>query len=1148
MAKIRDSYYKKLAQVESSPNDQYNEESGAAGIYQFTESTWKDWVDRLGLDYTLDDRFDARKSNAVVKKFTESNKNFLESRLGREIGEGELYLAHFLGPAGAVKMLSNLNKTIDQTNNYALGSNTNRNVLLHKDQTPKTNAEVLEWANSKFGASSNIPHPSQDAPESASSSLSFTDTYKPTPPIKLDRDQLDKIFQESQKTDLQAFIDPIKSVKFKDGGNMKQPGPGKGKKKTKKQKKQEYENYLRQNPNAGNPDPEELQKNMKKESRFGDFSPEVLEALTSQFDYLRNRFNSENYDNVLDLQGPYFRDQLRSNRKSLREKVTDKIKDEFEDFVNANRVDRGQEPVKSARRILNEQRKDKPLDVRKANRQASSRLAQVEYNLNNMRFKPTDSSTRYDSTNNIYYINENEFDKNTFLSDFINTKGSLLNSLSGELGEFLRDSGKTQVSNKQKYFTREFPYLEKAADRDYYDRFNKGKNHWALYTNLDYLMQNNSMDEIKEMIKTNPEKYRDLNTAVNTWDFDDVKKITYKDGGLLTQFNTGGKHEENPLGGIPQGPQALVEEGETRNGDYIFSDSLFLDDNIIKKFNLGGLAKPGMSIADYTKAVNAPLEERPFDKVEKGSAQRLINQAKLANEYMRLGGKMKKSKDVYVTGGKINPYLQAATMLTSMLPEGEVQRTANSAVQGAGIGTMIAPGIGTAIGAIGGAGIGLAKELMGPKYKDVEAEAHMKKYSNHMKMGGKIYDDGGPIEDAVLAYLKANNGDNYVTLQRQLDAKMADPDYDVRKDPAYKAVIDRMMRENQGQEFNTLDPTGIFGDIERDKMLYNAMDSASINAANPKEEYSRGLNDNVASIYSDTPFMGTGNSTPTPESRPLLDKVPVTPAGIERAIDFEADPFDVYDTGDIDKFLDTFNTPEELDLIPFTQKREDSSNNEDNNDNKIKFDPNDLLRFAPTVSNLSRLINAPDAEVERLDRLDNRYKKDLFDVQTPLNELRNQAGATRRAIQNTAMGSAGVARANLLAADLNTKKGIGNVFAIGDNVNRQQNQIEQEFNRGTDQFNIGQSNNEKQINAGNRAAAFMYRDALKAGIGEQLGQMGTEESLHEAIQNALGYDRRGRKVSKYGGILSDMFSQIQGENKLSDATINYLKQYGYGDQ
>jgi hypothetical protein len=54
--------------------------------------------------------------------------------------------------------------------------------------------------------------------------------------------------------------------------------------------------------------------------------------------------------------------------------------------------------------------------------------------------------------------------------------------------------------------------------------------------------------------------------------------------GLVTKFENGGLHEENPLGGIPlgigpNGKPNLVEEGETKWNDYIFSNVYDMDGN-----------------------------------------------------------------------------------------------------------------------------------------------------------------------------------------------------------------------------------------------------------------------------------------------------------------------------------------------------------------------------------------------------------------------------------------------------------------------------------------------------------------------------------------------------------------------------------------
>ena len=62
----------------------------------------------------------------------------------------------------------------------------------------------------------------------------------------------------------------------------------------------------------------------------------------------------------------------------------------------------------------------------------------------------------------------------------------------------------------------------------------------------------------------------------------------YAYGGIkpkLTEFNEGGSHEDSPIGGVPQGINKsngqpnLVEQGETKFKDYIFSDRLKMKDS-----------------------------------------------------------------------------------------------------------------------------------------------------------------------------------------------------------------------------------------------------------------------------------------------------------------------------------------------------------------------------------------------------------------------------------------------------------------------------------------------------------------------------------------------------------------------------------------
>lgn len=113
-------------------SDAKSQVSSAAGLFQFTKGTWLQLVklhgEKYGLgayanlihktsrgEYTVSDpetrqhilslRKDPALSSLIAGEYAKDNRHWLEKSLGRKVGSTELYLAHFLGPAGAVKLL-----------------------------------------------------------------------------------------------------------------------------------------------------------------------------------------------------------------------------------------------------------------------------------------------------------------------------------------------------------------------------------------------------------------------------------------------------------------------------------------------------------------------------------------------------------------------------------------------------------------------------------------------------------------------------------------------------------------------------------------------------------------------------------------------------------------------------------------------------------------------------------------------------------------------------------------------------------------------------------------------------------------------------------------------------------------------------------
>jgi hypothetical protein len=115
----------------------------------------------------------------------------------------------------------------------------------------------------------------------------------------------------------------------------------------------------------------------------------------------------------------------------------------------------------------------------------------------------------------------------------------------------------------------------------------------------------------------------------------------FADGGQLTEFNEGGSHEMNPLGGIPQGfaqdgKLNLVEQGETKlnAADYIFSDQIKVSKEAATLFELPKSAI-GKTYADLSKKLNRPDSRRENDTIEQVAIQRDLENLMQAQEQQK---------------------------------------------------------------------------------------------------------------------------------------------------------------------------------------------------------------------------------------------------------------------------------------------------------------------------------------------------------------------------------------------------------------------------------------------------------------------------------------------------------------------------------
>lgn len=103
----------------------------------------------------------------------------------------------------------------------------------------------------------------------------------------------------------------------------------------------------------------------------------------------------------------------------------------------------------------------------------------------------------------------------------------------------------------------------------------------------------------------------------------------------FSEFNEGGSHESNINGGIPQGVDPngnsnLVEEGETKWDDYVFSKRLKVPKGFGKAYDLGRVDKK--SYADASKKLSKESKERPFDPISKRGRDAMLGRLQQAQE------------------------------------------------------------------------------------------------------------------------------------------------------------------------------------------------------------------------------------------------------------------------------------------------------------------------------------------------------------------------------------------------------------------------------------------------------------------------------------------------------------------------------------
>jgi hypothetical protein len=182
--------------------------SSATGLYQFVDQTWLGLVKQHGAQFGLGSyasqisqgsdghfhvaagadrqailalRNDPKTSALMEGEYCNQARCTMQDALGRNVGNGELYAAHFLGTESATKLIqmNQSNPGANAAAEFPAAAGANRSVFYHSDGSAKSIHEVYSWATKQTDSdkiSADYSAPSHSTASSYSTSYANDDS------------------------------------------------------------------------------------------------------------------------------------------------------------------------------------------------------------------------------------------------------------------------------------------------------------------------------------------------------------------------------------------------------------------------------------------------------------------------------------------------------------------------------------------------------------------------------------------------------------------------------------------------------------------------------------------------------------------------------------------------------------------------------------------------------------------------------------------------------------------------------------------------------------------------------------------------------------------------------------------------------------
>lgn len=132
-----------------------NSDSSAQGLGQFTDDTWNETIGKYGHLYGYDkstSRKDTKASALMMAHYYKDNLALLSKKLNRPLTMTDAYMTHFLGPGGAIKFLTMMDKDPNSIPALSMpdAAKSNRAIFYNSNGTARTAKEIYDVLTAKL--------------------------------------------------------------------------------------------------------------------------------------------------------------------------------------------------------------------------------------------------------------------------------------------------------------------------------------------------------------------------------------------------------------------------------------------------------------------------------------------------------------------------------------------------------------------------------------------------------------------------------------------------------------------------------------------------------------------------------------------------------------------------------------------------------------------------------------------------------------------------------------------------------------------------------------------------------------------------------------------------------------------------------------